>query len=63
MGFRKPKPEVISYRNCKNFDNENFQSDINTYRFDKNDVNIFKETILSVFNKYSSVKKKYIRAN
>ena len=34
-----------------------------TYRFDKNDINSFKGTTLSVFSKYAVVKKKFIRAN
>ena len=34
-----------------------------TCGFDTNDINSFKETILSVFNKYAPIKKKYIRAN
>ena len=34
-----------------------------TCRFDTNDIKSFKETILSVFNKYAPIKKKYIRAN
>ena len=33
------------------------------YRFDKNDINSFKETILSVFNKFALVEKKFIQAN
>ena len=34
-----------------------------TCGFDTNDINSFKETILSVFNKCDPIKKKYIRAN
>ena len=33
-----------------------------TCGFDTKDINSFKETILSVFNKYAPIKKKYIRA-
>ena len=46
-----------------NFDNDKFQADIKTCGFDKNDINSFRKTILSVFNKYAPVKTKYIRAN
>ena len=63
MGFQKLKPQVITYRNYKNFNNDRFQADIKTCGFDTKDINSFKETILSVFNKYIPMKKKYIRAN
>ena len=62
MGFHKLKPQVITYRNYKNF-HDKFQVDIETCGFDTNDINRFKGTILSVFNKYAPIKKKYIRAN
>ena len=39
------------------------KADIKTCRSDKNDINSFKEMNLSVFNKYVSIIKKYIRAN
>ena len=32
-------------------------------KIDKNDINSFEEIILSVFNKYIPVKKKYIQEN
>ena len=61
MIFQKLKPQVITYRNCKSFDNDKFQqADIKTLKFDKKD---FKGTILSVLNNCALVKKKYIRAN
>ena len=63
MGFQKLKPQVIIYRNYKNFNNDRFQADIKTCGFDTKDINSFKETILSVFSKYAPIKKKYIRAN
>ena len=63
MGFQKLQPQVITYRNYKNFDNDKFQVDIKTCGFDTNDINSITETTLSVFNKYASIKKKYIRAN
>ena len=63
MGFQKLTPQVITYHNYKNFDNDKFQADIKTCGFDTNDINSFKDTILSVFNKYAHIKKKYIRAN
>ena len=63
MEFQKLKPLVITYRNNKNFDNDKFQADIITCRVDKNEINNFKETILSVFNKYAQIKKKNFPAN
>ena len=63
MGFQRLKLQVITYRNYKNFDNDKFQSDIKICGFDTNDVNSFKETFLSVFNKYALIKNKYIGAN
>ena len=63
MGFQKLKPQVITYRNYKNFNNDRFQADIKTCGFDTKDINSFKEITLSIFNKYAPIKKKYIRAN
>ena len=63
LGFQKLKPQVITYRNYKNFNNDIFQADIKTCGFDTKDINSFKETILSVFNKYAPIRKKYVRAN
>ena len=62
MVFQKLEPHVITQRNYKNFDNNKFQADVKTCRFDKSDINSFKETRLSVFNKYVSAKKKCTRA-
>ena len=52
----------MTYCNYKIFDNDRFQTDIKTCGFDRKDINSFKETIPSVFNKYAPIKKKYIRA-
>ena len=63
MVFQKLEPQVVTYRSYKNFNNDRFQSDIKTCGFDTKDINSFKETILSVFNNFAPIKKKYIRAN
>ena len=51
MGFQKLKPQVITYRNYKKFNNDRFQADIKTCGLDTNDINNFKETILPVLDK------------
>ena len=56
---QKFKPQVINYCNYKNFDKDKFQADMKTRFFDESDISSFKEIILSVFNKYAPVKKKY----
>ena len=48
IGFQKLKPQVITYLNYKNFNNDRFQAEIKTCGFDAKDINSFKETILSV---------------
>ena len=63
MGFQRLKLQVTTYRSYKNFDDNKFQSYIKICGFDTNDINSFKETFLSVFNKYAPNKNKYIRAN
>ena len=63
MEFQKLKPQGITYYVCKNFDSDKFQVDIKTCGFDTNNINSFKDTILSVFSWYAPIKKKYIRAN
>ena len=62
MEFQKPRPQVITYRNYNNFDNDKFQADLKTCRYSESDVNSFQETFFSVFNKYAPIKKKYIEA-
>ena len=54
---------MITYCKYKNFDNDKFQADIKTCGFDIDDINVFKETIFSVFHTYESIKKKHIWAN
>ena len=46
MGFQKLKPQLITYRNYKDFINDRFHADIKTCGFDTKDVNSFKETVL-----------------
>ena len=60
MRFQKIKPQVKTYRNYENFDNGKYQVDAKTCRFD---IDSFKEAIVLVFNKHTSIRKKYIRSN
>ena len=62
MGCQKLKPQVITAI-IKILINVKFQVDIKTCVSDKNDINSFKETVISVFNKHAPIKRKYIRAN
>ena len=42
MGFQKLRSDnknYTNYRNYKNFDNDKFQENIKTCRFDRNDIN------------------------
>ena len=43
MGFQKLKPHIVAYRDSKNFDNENLQSDIESCASEKN-LRCFKDT-------------------
>ena len=63
MGFQRLRPQVITYGNYKNIDNDKFQAKIKICGFDTNDISSFKEIILSLFNMSHPIKKKYIRAN
>ena len=63
MMFQKLKPQVITFCNYKHFDNDKFQADVKTCRPEKNNINSFKETILSIFIKYAPIKTKYIWGN
>ena len=62
MGFQKLKPHIVAYRDYKHFDNEKFQSDIENCASEKI-LKCFKETFFCKFNKYASIKRKYVRAN
>ena len=64
MNFQKCKPHIITYRNYKNYDNEAFRSEIQSFcSLSKTDLGLFKETIFCIFNKHAPIRKKYLRAN
>ena len=51
MGFSKSKPRIIICRDYKKFNSNAFRSEI------------FKDSILRIFNKHVPIKKKYLLAN
>ena len=61
--FQKQDPKIIKYRDYKNFDNNKFRSEILKRNFNNTDLRTFKETVFNIFNKYSPIKRKYVRAN
>ena len=56
MEFQQLKPQVITSAFIKKLIIINIRRIKKTGRFDKNDIYSFKETILSVFNRYAPVK-------
>ena len=64
MSFQKCKPRIITYRNYKNYDNDVFRSEIQTFSsLNETDLGLFKESIFCIFNKHAPIRKKYLRAN
>ena len=64
MSFQKCKPHIITYRNYKNYDNDVFRSEIQTFSsLNKMDLCLFKESVFCIFNKHAPIRKKYLRAN
>ena len=61
--FQKRKPKIIKYRHYKNFDNNKFRSEILKHNFNYTDLRTFKETVFNIFNKYASIKRKYLCGN
>ena len=53
----------MSYRDYKNFDNEEFRSGIWIINLNAIDLEGFMKTVFHIFNKYAPIKRKYIRAN
>ena len=57
MGIQKLKPQIVAYRDYKQFDNEKFRSNIQSCG-SKKIRKCFKETVFCIFNKHASIKKK-----
>ena len=60
MGFQKLKPHVVAYGDNIRFDNEKFQTDIQSCALN---LKCFKETVLFILNKHAPIKRKFVRAN
>ena len=63
MSFQKREPRVIKYRDYKNFDNNKFRYEILKCNFNYTDLRTFKEAVFNIINKYTPIKRKYVRAN
>ena len=64
MSFQKCKPHIITYRNYKNYDNDAFRSEIQSFcSVNETDLGLFKKSIFCIFNKHAAIRKKYLRAN
>ena len=61
--FQKREPQIIKYRDYKSFGNNKFRSEILKSKFNGTDLRTFKETVFNIFNKYTPIKIKYVRAN
>ena len=65
--YKKQKPKIIQYRNCKTFNEQLFRIPLNKElpKIDLNKVGLakFQNEFLSVLNKHAPVRYKYIRAN
>ena len=65
--FPKQSPNIIAYRDYKNFCNEKFRDEIisklNEADLGDSDLEKFHETFLNTLNKHAPLKHKYVRAN
>ena len=64
MSFQKWKPHIITYWNYKNYENDAFRSEIQTFcTLNETDLGLLKESIFYIFNKHAPIRKKYLQAN
>ena len=64
MSFQKSKPQIITYQNYKNYDNDVLRSEIQTFcSLNETNLGLFKESNFCIFNKLAPIRKKYLRAN
>ena len=63
MSFQKCKPNIINCRNYKNYDNDVFRSEIQSFTngsLNETDLGPLKESIFCIFNKHASIRKKIL---
>ena len=64
ISFQKRKPHIVTYRNYKNYDNDAFRSEIQSFcSLNKSNLGLFKESIFGIINKHAPIRKKYLREN
>ena len=64
MSFQKCKPRNVTYRNYKNYDNDVFRSEIQSFcSLNETDLGLFKKSVVCIFNKHAPIRKKYLHAN
>ena len=67
--YKKKKPNIITYRSYKHFDNEAFLTDIQNHLSEEYDQNpdltfsTFKRSIYNILELHAALKKRYVRAN
>ena len=58
MNFQKCKPHIITYRNYKNYDNNVFRSEIQSFcSLNETNLGLFKESTFWIFNKHAPIRK------
>ena len=63
MSFQKATPKIITCRDYKKFDNDNFSNEIKTFSNSEKDLGNFMKKVYQTFNTHAPMKKRYIRAN
>ena len=65
--FPVQKPKLITYRDYKNYNRDDFRKEVNDivnlYNDEDIDYNIFFNTFLDTFNRHAPKKQKHVRAN
>ena len=65
--FPKPKPKIVSYRDYRNFQNDEFRAELDNEILEHDINNIEYQHFLNIFieilNKHAPMKTKYLRAN
>ena len=65
--FPKQQPKIIKYRNYKGFIETKYKSEITNVldlnNHESTDIELFKNIVLKVLNKYAPIKMKYLREN